>query len=90
MAGRIDRLPMIMATMTEHLHVHVRLEEGSYWATVDEFPGVHATGDSLDELRESVQEGIALMLAKPGEDPPAVTLSELRPEQVATADLVYA
>jgi predicted RNase H-like HicB family nuclease len=77
----------------QQLHVNVRLEDGSLWATVDEYPGVFATGDNLDELRESLQEGIALVLAGPGEDPPTVTLAPLHPEPVTTtasSELVYA
>ncbi len=85
----------MMKTMPEpqQLHVNVRLEDDALWATVDEFPGVFATGDNLDELRESLQEGIALVLARPGEEPPAVTLAALHPEPVATtasSELVYA
>ncbi len=48
-----------------------------------------ATGDTLDELRESVQEGIALVLAQPGGEVPAVTLGELVLEEVATTALIY-
>jgi predicted RNase H-like HicB family nuclease len=85
----------MMKTMPEpqQLHVSVRHEDESFWATVDEFPGVLATGDDLDELRESLQEGIALILAGPGEEPPAVTLGALHLEPVAMsagAELVYA
>jgi len=77
----------------QQLHVNVRLEDGALWATADEYPGVFATGDNLDELRESLQEGIALVLAAPGEEPPTVTLAPLHPEPVATkasSELVYA
>jgi predicted RNase H-like HicB family nuclease len=77
----------------QQLHVNVRLEDGSLWATVDEYPGVFATGDSLDELRVSLQEGIALVLAGPGEEPPAVMLAPLHPQPVAmtaSSELVYA
>lgn len=77
----------------QQLHVNVRLEDGALWATVDEYPGVFATGDNLDELRESLQEGIALVLAAPGEEPPTVMLAPLHPEPVATkasSELVYA
>jgi len=86
---------MIESTMPEsqQLHVHMRLEDDALWATVDEFPGVLATGDDLDELRESLREGIALMLSSPGQEPPAVTLAALHPEPVATtasSELVYA
>jgi predicted RNase H-like HicB family nuclease len=76
----------------QRLHVNVRLEDDALWATVDEFPGVFATGDNLDELRESLQEGMALVLAPPGEEPPAVSLGALHPEPVTTtagAELVY-
>ena len=60
---------------------------------MDEYPGVFATGDNLEELRESLQEGIALVLAEPGAEPPAVTLAPLQTEPLATtasAELVYA
>lgn len=85
----------MMKTMPEpqKLHVSVRHEDDAFWATVEEFPGVLATGDDLDELRESLQEGIALMLAHPGEEPPAVTLGALHLEPIAMsagAELVYA
>jgi predicted RNase H-like HicB family nuclease len=86
---------MMESTMPapQQLHFNVRLEDGSLWATVEEFPGVFATGENLDELRESLQEGIALVLAKPDEEPPAVILAPLQPEPVTTtasSELVYA
>ena len=84
-----------METMPEpqKLHVSVRHEDDAFWATVEEFPGVLAAGDDLDELRESLQEGIALVLARPGEEPPAVRLGALHLEPAAIsagAELVYA
>jgi len=45
----------------ELLHIQLHPEDGSFWATVDEYPGVFATGDDLDELRESLEEGISLV-----------------------------
>ena len=78
---------------SQELHVRVRLEDDSFWATVDEFPGVFATGDDLDELRESLEEGIALVLARPGEEPPAVKVEDFHPDPVTTtasSALVYA
>ena len=78
---------------TQTLRVNVRLEDGSLWATVDEFPGVFATGDTLEELRKSLEEGIALVLVGPGEEPPAVKLDALHADPVATtasSQLVYA
>lgn len=58
--GKVDPMSMMESTMPEpqQLRVNVRLEDGSLWATVEEYPGVFATGDNLDELRESLQEGI--------------------------------
>jgi predicted RNase H-like HicB family nuclease len=81
---------MSMATMDQRLHVQVREEDESFWATVDEYPGVFAAGDDLEELRESIEEGIRLMLAGPDEDLPNLRLSRLRldpDEMTAGADL---
>jgi predicted RNase H-like HicB family nuclease len=75
------------------LHVNVRLEDDVCWATVDEFPGVFATGDNLEQLRESLEEGIALVLPSPGGKTPAVSLAPLRHEPVemtASSILEYA
>jgi predicted RNase H-like HicB family nuclease len=75
------------------LNVRVRLEDDVRWASVGEFPGVFATGDNLDELRESLAEGIALILASPDIEPPKVTLAPLRHTPVAVeaiSELAYA
>jgi predicted RNase H-like HicB family nuclease len=48
--------------MKQNVHVRVRFEDQAFWATVDEYPGVFATGDSLEELRESLEEGITLVM----------------------------
>jgi len=90
----VDSISMMGSVMHEpqQLHVNVRLEGESAWATVDEYPGVFGTGDNLDELRASLQEGIALILANPGEEPPTVSLAPLTPEPVLTkanSELVY-
>src|SRR5438270_878200 len=47
------------------LHVDVHHEDGSYWAEVRELPGCFAAGDTIAELIESVEEGVALYLASP-------------------------
>jgi predicted RNase H-like HicB family nuclease len=60
------------------LRVKIRQEDGSLWATVDEYPGVMGTGDDLEELRESLEEGIRLMKVDPDEDLPQLRLSELK------------
>ncbi len=78
---------------TKDLHVNVRHEDDSLWATVEEFPGVFATGDNLDELRESLEGGISLMLERPNGELPSVTLQPLRlepAETTASAELVFA
>ena len=85
--ARIDRENYHASVMPERneLHVNVRFEDESFWATVDEFPGVFATGESLAELRASLEEGIGLVLASPGEPPPVVRLAPLRHEPVSAA-----
>lgn len=40
----------------------VHFENGSYWAEVLELPGCFASGHTLDELRESLEEGVRLYL----------------------------
>lgn len=45
------------------LTARIHIEEGRCWADVSELPGCFASGDTLDELFESLQEGIALYLA---------------------------
>ena len=77
----------------QKLHINVRYEDDSLWATVEEFPGVFATGDNLDELRESLEEGISLVLEQDDGEVPKVTIAPLRPtpvETTASSELVYA
>jgi predicted RNase H-like HicB family nuclease len=77
----------------QNLRLCVRHEDDAYWATVEEFPGVFATGDDLDELRESLQEGIALVLREPGGEIPKILVSPIRPEPerlAATSELIRA
>jgi predicted RNase H-like HicB family nuclease len=44
------------------LTAKVHLESGSYWAEVQELPGCFAAGNTLDELLESLREGVDLCL----------------------------
>jgi len=44
------------------LTADIRLEEGSYWADVRELPGCFASGNTLDELFDSLLEGVRLYL----------------------------
>ncbi len=48
------------------------------WATVDDMPGVFATGDTLEELRESLSEAITLYRAEPGEEAVPVHVGPLQ------------
>ncbi len=61
------------------LTARIHIEDGSYWADVPELPGCFASGDTLDELFESLQEGVVLYLADEGE--------KSGPLHVATATL---
>lgn len=73
--------------MLDELRLRVRLEDGSLWATVEQLPGIFATGDTVDELRESLREAVALYIAEPGEEPPAITLGELDLRLDTTAEI---
>jgi predicted RNase H-like HicB family nuclease len=82
-----------METVEHQLHVQVRKEDGAFWATVDEYPGVFAAGDDLEELRASFKEGICLIKARPDDDVPRLRLPPLRlgpGETSAGADLAPA
>jgi predicted RNase H-like HicB family nuclease len=71
--------------------MQMREEDGAFWATVDEYPGVFAAGDDLEELRASLEEGIRLIKAEPGGELPDLRLSELRVEPgdaTASAELL--
>lgn len=49
------------------LTARIHIEEGTYWADVPELPGCFASGDTLDELFESLREGVALYVTDDGE-----------------------
>ncbi|HEX5762528.1 MAG TPA: type II toxin-antitoxin system HicB family antitoxin [Solirubrobacterales bacterium] len=61
------------------LTARIHIEDGGYWAEVPDLPGCFASGDTLDELFGSLQDGVALYLAEEGK-PSA-------PLHVATATL---
>jgi predicted RNase H-like HicB family nuclease len=66
-------------TSPMELTARIHIEDGSYWADVPELPGCFAAGDTLDELFDSLQEGVGLLLADKGE--------QSAPLHVATATL---
>jgi len=49
------------------LTARIHVEDGGYWADVLALPGCFASGDTLAELSESLQEGVALYLVGKGE-----------------------
>ncbi len=75
----------IEGAMSGDLDVTVHFEDGTFWATVAEFPGVFATGETLEELRESLTEGIALVLTKPGEPVLHVEVARFRTQPVVAS-----
>ena len=48
---------------------NVHREGGAYWANIEELPGCFASGDTLDELFESLREGVSLHLTTTGLPP---------------------
>ncbi len=44
------------------LTIRVHEEDGGYWAEVVELPGCFASGTTLDELREALEEAIVMYL----------------------------
>jgi predicted RNase H-like HicB family nuclease len=55
--------------MPESVTVHIhRAEDDSLWADVEELPGVFATGDNMDELREDLDGAVSAYLSEPGHE----------------------
>jgi len=67
-----SRAMIAMKTDQKQLHVDVHHEDGSYWAEVRELPGCFASGQTVAELIESVEEAVALYLAPEGQEPKRV------------------
>lgn len=55
-------MPTVPMMASMELTVRVHAEDGAYWADVPELPGVFASGDTVEELLESLREGLALYL----------------------------
>ena len=68
----IDRQGIAMEQ--RELHVDVHHEDGSYWAEVRELPGCFASGETVAELIESIEEAVSLYLAPPEGDAPPVAI----------------
>ncbi|MDQ8045337.1 MAG: hypothetical protein AAGC46_11255 [Solirubrobacteraceae bacterium] len=67
--------------MADKLNVQItQSPDGTYGATVVEFPGVEVSGaSSLEQLREALQTGIAAKIEKDGGDARPVKLPPLVP-----------
>lgn len=57
--------------------INQHYEDGSYWAEVVELPGCFASGDTLEELNEALDEAIGIYLSSPGY---TVTVTKAEPE----------
>lgn len=62
----------------------VHHEDDSYWAEVIELPGCFASGDTLDELAEALEEAVQLYLTDQG-TPGQVATVEVPEMRVATS-----
>lgn len=69
--------PQRMPVEQRELHVDVHNEDGAYWAEVRELPGCFASGATVAELVEAVEEAVALYLAPPEAESPASLAVEL-------------
>lgn len=61
------------------VRVHQEEDAGPMWAEVLDLPGCFASGDSLDELREAVEEAISLYVA--ADDPDAGAIRAMEPKE---------
>lgn len=66
------------------LTANIHLEDGSYWADVPKLPGCFASGDNLEELFDSLHEGVRLYLDEEGS---VVGRSSAQPLRVTAAVL---
>lgn len=50
------------------LHIEVHREDGMFWSQVTEWPGCFATGATLQELMEAIEDNLALYITPDGQD----------------------
>lgn len=80
-----DEMPNTSFSMPVSFRAIVHSEDGTLWAEVEEMPGCFATGDSMDELVESLTEAISAYLSSAGV---TVTVNSLRLEPIDQPRLV--
>jgi predicted RNase H-like HicB family nuclease len=80
--------------MSEHsLHVQVHYGRDGYWAKVKEWPGCFATGRTLSELTEALEESIGLYMTPDDQEEPiqgALRIREMELELDADRPLIRA
>lgn len=54
------------------LHARIREEDGMFWAEIEDLPGCFASGESIAEVIDALQEAVSLYLASEGPAPRAV------------------
>jgi predicted RNase H-like HicB family nuclease len=59
----------LIEILSMEITANIHLEDGAYWADVPALPGCFAAGESLDELFDSLQEGIELYLKDDASQP---------------------
>ncbi len=64
-----------MSPEQRRLAATIHREDGSYWAEVPDLPGCFASGETIDELRDAIQESAALYLADRRGPLPAVRVA---------------
>lgn len=72
---------MRSVAQSRDMTVQVHFEAGTCWATVDEFPGLFAAGDTERELYESVADGLRVYLAEGGREPQVTLLDVIDSER---------
>lgn len=69
--------------------VEIHEEDGSFWATVQEMPGVFASGESMVELEEALAEAIGMYVAAPGESQAGGSLTRLTQQVTYHRELAH-
>ncbi len=65
-----------MSKQTIQYTARIHSEDGCYWAEVVELPGCFASGETLDELREALEEAISLYVT---DEPDAGKIKNMKP-----------
>lgn len=54
------------------LHARIREEDGMFWAEIEDLPGCFASGESIAEVIDALQEAVSLYLSSEGPAPRSV------------------